>query len=100
MEAMSLTRLERIARDIVHSHLRMEQVEANNGTIYLAHGFDAENNIVGIWGYCDVARNLEFHDGTTVEEVRQAMLNDAAGTIEMMAERGLLDGPGKGAAKE
>lgn len=96
MEDVSLLRLERVARNIIQTHLQMEQVEANLGNIYLAHGYNADNDLVGIWGYMDVARDMEFNEGTTLDEVRQALLNDAAGTIEMMAERGLLDGPGKG----
>jgi hypothetical protein len=95
-----MVRLERIARNIIQTHLRMERVDANLGNIYLAHGYNAANNLAGVWGYMDVARDLEFNEGTSLDEVRQALLNDAAGTIEMMAERGLLDGPGKGHAKD
>jgi hypothetical protein len=61
VEDVSLVRLERIARNLVHSHLRLEQVEANLGNIYLAHGYNADNELVGIWGYMDVARNMEFN---------------------------------------
>jgi len=92
MEDIAMIRLERIARNLIDSDLRMERVEDNNGNIYFAHGLDAKGTIVGVWGYCGIARDMEFAKDTSIEDVRQALINDAAGMIELMAERGLLDG--------
>ena len=100
MESLELMRLERIARNLITDRLRMEQVEGNHGTIYIAHGINAERTIVGVWGHRGIARDMEFKDDTSLDSVRQNLVNDAAEHIEMMVEKDLIDaGNGRAAQK-
>ncbi len=90
MEDISLARLERIARNIITDRLRMERVEGDFGIIYLAHGTNADGNIVGLWGYRDKARDIEFKEDTSLDDVRQVLINDASGLMELLDEKGLV----------
>lgn len=83
MDEISLEKLERIARNAIHQHLRLEKVEGELGIIYFAHGLNADGEIVGVWGYNDQARVLEFKKDTKLDTVRQALITDAAGFLEM-----------------
>jgi len=92
VEDKELIKLERVARNLINSRLQLTVVEGDLGNIYLATGLNAERTLVGLWGHRGVARDIEFKDGTSIEDIRAALVTDATGMIELFHERGLLDG--------
>ena len=90
MEGVILERLERMARNMPVENLAMHSVDSEQGVIYFAYGPDVQGKIHGIWGHCEIGRTLEFKKDTPVETVRQLLVNDAAGHIEQMIQKGLL----------
>ncbi len=92
MEGIILQRLERMARNMPVEKLAMHSVESSNGVIYFAYGSDKHGKIHGIWGHRDMGRTLEFKKDTSMEDVKQVLVNDAAGHIEQLIGKGLLSG--------
>ena len=92
MEGVVLERLERMARNMPVEKLKMHSVESREGVIYFAYGPDPQGVIHGIWGHRDMGRTLEFKKDTSIEDVRQVLVNDAAGHIEQLIGKGLLSG--------
>ncbi len=90
MEGVVLERLERMARNLPVEKLAMHSVDSGQGVIYFAYGLDVQGKIHGIWGHCEIGRTLEFKKGTSIENVRQVLVNDAAGHIEQLIQKGLM----------
>ena len=90
MEGVILERLERMARNMPVKKLVMRSVENEHGVIYFAYGSDREGKIHGIWGHREIGRTVEFKKGTSIENVRQLLVNDAAGHIEQLIQKGVL----------
>jgi len=89
MEGITLERLERLARNMPVKKLAMHSVESEQGVIYFAYGTDVHGNIHGIWGHCDVARTVQFYAGTSIEHVRQVLVDNAAQWKEGLIQKGL-----------
>lgn len=91
MNAKEMERLERVAKNMIHDRLRMEQVEGNHGIIYIAHGLNPEGKLVGIWGHRGIARDLEFKDDASLDDIRQILVDDAASHIADLVDGDLID---------
>lgn len=89
---MILEKLERMARLMPVKNLVMRSIESREGVIYFAHGMDGQGVIHGIWGHREIARTMEFKQGTSVKHARQTLVSDAAGHIEQLIQKGLLSG--------
>ena len=87
-----LERLERMARLMPVEKIAMHSVESQEGVIYFAYGPDNHGIVHGIWGHRDIARTMEFKKDTGIDHVRQVLVNDAAGHIGQLIEKGLLSG--------
>ena len=94
MEGVSLQRLERMARNMPVKKLAMHSIEDRQGVIYFAYGEASNGAIHGIWGYRDIGRTVEFKKDTSIETVKQLLVNDAVGHIEQLIEKGLLSDGG------
>lgn len=94
MEPIELERLERMARNMPVEKIQMKRIEHDEDEIFFAYGSAPSGEIHGIWGYRGIARTMEFKKDTTVEDVRQALVNDAAGTIERWIDKGLINARG------
>ncbi len=90
MEGVSLERLERMALNMPVEKLGMFSLEAEQGVIYFAYGMAPTGAIHGIWGHRDIGRTVEFKKGTSIKNVRQLLVNDAAGHIEQLIQKGLI----------
>ena len=90
MEGVILERLERMARNMPVEKLAMHVIESEQGVIYFAYGSDPGGKIHGIWGHREIGRTLEFKKDTSIATVRQVLVNDAAGHIEQLIQKGLL----------
>ena len=91
MEALELERLERVARNMIASHLKMEKLDGKHGEIYLAHGLNAEGTIIGIWGSRGMAHTYEFEKDSAPKAVRQTLFDHASGVIAEFVERDMID---------
>jgi hypothetical protein len=90
MERVVLERLERMARNMPVEKLATHSIDSEQGVIYFAYGEDKTGKIHGIWGHREIGRTLEFKKGTSVSNVRRVLVNDAAGHIEQLIEKGLM----------
>jgi hypothetical protein len=84
-------RFELVVRCSIVDRLRTGTVEGIHGTIYIAHGLNADRTIVGVWGHRGVARVLEFAPDDTPKMVQQALVNDAAEYAQDLVEKDLID---------
>jgi hypothetical protein len=91
MGSKQVTNLEKIVRQMIVKNLRMEQVEGKHGTIYIAHGLNADGKIVGLWGSRGCAHDFEFNDGVTLDAIRQTLMDHAQGVIVEMVDRDIID---------
>ncbi len=92
MDNTALEKLERILRNLPITNPRMERVEGEFGVIYFGYGEAADGTPHGVWGSLDYGRTLEFEKGTSVDLVKQALVDDALGFIALCHEKGLLNG--------
>lgn len=92
MEQESLVRLERIARNLPIGRLSMCRMDSSTGEIFFAYGRANDGVIHGVWGCRDIGRTLEFKKGTKIKEVKQVLVNDAAGHIGQLIDKGLMSG--------
>lgn len=91
MDDQALILMERMTRDLIKTNLRMEKVEGKRGTIYLAHGLDADGDVTGIWGYRGFSKVWNYKPETSLDSVRQHLMDHATEIIEDMVDRDLLD---------
>ena len=68
----------------------MHSCEGEQGVIYFAYGVDKKGIFHGIWGHRGIAEPIEFKKDTSLENVRQVLVNTAASHIEMLIREGLL----------
>jgi len=101
MEKASLTKLERIARNLPTTQLDYGSVTTKNGDVYFAIGRGPGIEFPGIswhgvWGfdYGDakgIARVGECNGELTLKEAQQQFVDDAAWQLSLFAARGMLD---------
>jgi hypothetical protein len=70
----------------------MYRMDGSTGEIFFAYGRANDGVIHGIWGHRDIGRTLEFKKGTKIKDVKQVLVNDAAGHIEQLIGKGLVNG--------
>ena len=70
----------------------MRRVSGPTGEIFFAYGTANDGLIHGIWGHRDVGRTIQFKKDTKIKHVRQMLVNDAAGHIDQLMGKGLLNG--------
>lgn len=92
MDGLSLEKLERLARALGIVNLRQERIDWTGGEIFYAYGEDSAGVVHGIWGCRGAGRSMTFSKDVRVDQVRQALINDAAGFVQEAQARGLLCG--------
>ncbi len=91
MGSDELAWLERVARRLPGDSPQFGRIEDERyGVIYFATKLDSDRMYHGVWGCRGTARWLDFEPDTEIETVRQVLVNDAAGWVESMVEKGLL----------
>lgn len=93
MDDTQLERLTRIAGNLPCERATLERCDGKHGEIYFAYGVGHDGTIHACWGYAGLARTLDFKPDTSLKDVRQVLVNDAAYFIEGCAdERVFFDG--------
>ena len=77
MESTELEKLERIARNLPCRYIEMERCDGIHGEIYFAYGTDDTGQVHGVWGHCGLAMTVDFINGVTLDQVRQALVDSA-----------------------
>ena len=95
MEQTALRILERIARNLPAEKLAYRMIEAPEiGPVYIAWGKDGVGRYHGVGGIgeddvIDMARTLEFKEGSSIKQIRAALIQDAVNTAMALKPRGL-----------
>lgn len=88
MNTSEIEKLTRLASRLPVKHLITERCDSDHGEIYFAYG-EGQDCIHGLWGYHGLARMLEFKMDASIENIRQVLVDDAAGFIDQLKERGV-----------
>ena len=91
METIELARMERVARNMINSHLKMEKLDGKHGEVYLAHGLNADGTIIGMWGSRGMMHTYEFEKDSKPAAVRQTLFDHASGVIAEFVDRDMID---------
>ena len=84
MESTDLTRLERIANSLPCRKVQFERCAGPHGEIYFAYGQGDDGKIYGLWGHCGVAMTIDFEADSTLDGVRQTLVDKAHESAEQM----------------